>query len=76
MTDKLQSEVRVLENKLEASVAESSKQNDKVKQLTTQLAENEKEKSDLKAQLTSHQFTVSGFFFTSVQSCAEKNPVI
>ncbi|KAF9370361.1 hypothetical protein CPB97_002807 [Podila verticillata] len=61
LTEKLQSEVRVLKNKLEASVAELSKQKDKTNQLETQLAENEKEKSDLKAQLTSYQSKVQGF---------------
>ncbi|KAF8930444.1 hypothetical protein BGZ52_001099, partial [Haplosporangium bisporale] len=55
LAEKLQSEVRALKNKLEASVAELSKQKDKTKQLATQLTENEREKSDLKAQLIFYQ---------------------
>ncbi|KFH70388.1 hypothetical protein MVEG_03238 [Podila verticillata NRRL 6337] len=61
LAEKLQSEVRALKNKLEASVAELSKQKDKTKQLATQLTENEREKSDLKAQLIFYQSKVQGF---------------
>ncbi|KAG0024584.1 hypothetical protein BGZ81_007643 [Podila clonocystis] len=55
MAEKLQSENRVLKSKLEASVAESLKQQDNAKELTAQLAESERKTSELLAELKSSQ---------------------
>ncbi|KAG0091201.1 hypothetical protein BGZ93_008951, partial [Podila epicladia] len=51
----IESEIRVLESKLDASVAETLKQQDKVKELMTQLSESESKKKELKAELKSSQ---------------------
>ncbi|KAG0332087.1 hypothetical protein BG000_010353 [Podila horticola] len=61
ITEELQSEVRVLESKLEASVAESLEQQDKAKELTNQLAESESKTNELKAELKSSQAKVQTF---------------
>ncbi|KAF9305266.1 hypothetical protein BGZ74_010790 [Mortierella antarctica] len=61
IAEKLQAEIRVMESKLEASVAELLKQQDIAKVLKTQLAESESKKSELKAELKSSQSKVQGF---------------
>ncbi|KAG0026267.1 hypothetical protein BGZ82_009555 [Podila clonocystis] len=55
MAEKLQSEIQSLKSKLEASVAESLKQQDNAKELTAQLAESECKTSELMAEIKSSQ---------------------